>query len=122
MKLLKEAGDFPNRHIVEYSTISVSIPNKFLPVNLKSYDFGSEDNTLIFLGVSSTGRLSNKFLYLNSVELAEKFVEHLKLKFRNRSYKNSFVFKVSVLTVSSPKLVTRYKIRDSEKVLSLLNL
>lgn len=115
MKLLREAGDFPNNSIVEYATIKVEIPHKLLPSNMINPHHGDEE---IVQGLypSSTGRLSYKTLYLNSIELAENFVEYLHSLFKNRPYANSYNLKIEVKTTTEKVTATKGKAKHSAQV------
>ena len=119
MKLLREAGDFPNKSTVEYATIKVEIPHKLIPSNMINSHYRDED---IVQGLypSPTGRLSYKVLYLNSVELAESLVEHLHYLFNNRPYANSYSLKIEVKTTTEKVTATKGKAKHSAQVLETL--
>jgi hypothetical protein len=115
MKLLREAGDFPNKSTVEYATIKVEIPHKLIPSNMINPHYRDED---IVQGLypSPTGRLSYKVLYLNSVELAESLVEHLHYLFKSRPYGNSYSLKIEVKTTTEKVTATKGKAKHSALV------
>ncbi|WP_318482543.1 hypothetical protein [Photobacterium leiognathi] len=114
--MLRGAGDFKNRTVVEYATLDVHIKNRLLPVNLRHAHYESDADFVVTLGVSPTGRLTNKGVYLDSVELAEEFAEHLTSVFDKRKYKSNYEIKVVVRKSTCTKTVTRHKIADSQKV------
>tara|TARA_R110000868_G_scaffold234868_3_gene488542 strand:- start:552 stop:947 length:396 start_codon:yes stop_codon:yes gene_type:complete len=115
MKLLREAGDFQNKSTVEYATIKVEIPHKLIPSNMINPHYRDED---IVQGLypSPTGRLSYKTLYLNSLELAESFVEYLHSLFKNRPYANSYNLKIEVKTTTEKVTATKGKAKHSAQV------
>ena len=115
MKLLREAGDFPNKSTVEYATIKVEIPHKLTPSNMVNPHYRAED---IVQGLypSPTGRLSYKVLYLNSVELAENFVEYLHSLFKNRPYADNYALKIEVKTTTEKVTATKGKAKHSAQV------
>lgn len=119
MKLLREAGDFPNKSTVEYATIKVEIPHKLIPSNMVNPHYRDED---IAQGLypSPTGRLSYKVLYLNSVELAENLVEYLHSLFKNRPYANSYALKIEVKTTAERATATKGKAKHSALVTETL--
>lgn len=115
MKLLREAGDFPNKSAVEYATIKVEIPHRLIPSNMINSHY-RDDDIVQGLYPSPTGRLSYKVLYLNSVELAESFVEYLHFLFKNRPYVNSYNLKVEVKTTTEKVTATKGKAKHSAQV------
>ncbi len=121
MKLLRQAGDFGNSSVVEYATINITIPNEYLPENLQHNNWDVNDDTLITLSVSPSGRLSKKQLYLNSIELVNSFFVYLESIFTKRSYKDNYKMEIVVDTSTWMKRVTKAKDEHSEKVLALLS-
>ena len=85
-QMLRQLGDFPNRSFVEYATINVRVKNEFLPKNLRSYHWEHDENSMITLSVSPSGRLRGKSIYLESLELAEEFSGFLHQLFSQRKY------------------------------------
>jgi len=120
--LLRKAGDFKNNFVVEYATIEIIIPNVFLPKNLQCLSWDCEDDTLIKLSVSPTGRLTNKNLYLESLELTEKFVIYLRKLFLTRSYADKYKINLIVSTTTKVKTTTKKKDQHSQKVKELLGI
>ena len=93
--MLRSAGDFPNRTVVEYATIYAKVMHKDLPKNLQDHHYA--DESMVSLCFSPTGRLTYKELCLDSVELADAFAEHLKSLVAKRSYN----VEISVLVQTS---------------------
>lgn len=118
--MLRSAGDFKNSSIVEYATIVISIRNHLLPKNLQSNHYEHDENSEIKVSVSPKGRLQNKPIYLESLELAQRFVQKLHVDFKKRKYKDCYKISVEVQKASSPKLVSRWKIEDSQAVINEL--
>lgn len=119
--MLRKAGDFPNKTIVEYATITVKLPNYALPKNLQLLDGGQCENSVIYVGVSPRGRLSRVGCCIESLELAEQFAERIKGIFEKRSYKDLYTLDIEVLTSSCTKMTTKYKQRDSDAIRAFLN-
>jgi hypothetical protein len=109
--LLREAGQFPNRSIVEYATIRVQLPNRLLPSNLHLPDIA--DDELISLYVSPSGRLTFKTLFLNSFELAQQFMHLLHTVFEKRPYAEEYKLEVVVTTTSMTATATKRKSKHS---------
>ena len=120
MKLLREAGDFPNKSSVEYATIKVEIAHKLIPSNLKNPHY-NDDDIVQGLYVSPTGRLTYKTLYLNSTDLAEQFINFLHATFKNRSYKNNYSLKLEVKTTTQKVTATKGKAKHSSQVSEVLS-
>lgn len=118
-KKLRSAGDFPNKSAVEYATIRVEIPNRLVPSNLQNPHYRDED-IVAGLYATPTGRISYKTLYLDSVELAERFVTHLNQAFQNRPYANAFTLKVEVITTTQKVTATKGKVQHSASVAETL--
>ena len=114
MKLLRQAGDYPNKSVVEYATIEVRIPNALLPSNLQYPDLAGE--TPITLSVSPSGRLTNKTLYLNSAVLAEQFAAHLRNLFDARKYSGHYELGVCIKTTTMTVTATKGKVAHSARV------
>lgn len=115
MKLLREAGDFPNKSTVEYATIKVEIPHKLIPSNMTNPHY-RDDDIVQGLYPSPTGRLSYKTLYLNSIELAESFAEHLRSLFKKRPYASSYNLKIEISTTTAKVTATKSKAKHSAQV------
>lgn len=97
----------------EYITIFVSLPNGLIPQNLRESTVGLE--SIGRMGISPNGRLRYRHLFLDSIELANEFVEYLHGIFKKRKYKNDY--KIEIMTrIGSPKMTVRYKKRDSDLV------
>lgn len=120
--MLRKAGDFPNRDIVEYATLVVQMPNCALPINLQEYEWWADDNSMITLSVSPNGRLRGKECYIESVELAEAFEQHIRKVFSKRPYKELYKLKIEVRTSSRNKTVTRWKEQDSKAIKQVLGI
>lgn len=118
MKLLRQAGDYPNKSVVEYATVEVRIPNELLPSNLQHT--GQAGETPITLSVSPSGRLTNKTLYLNSVELTERFAAHLANLFDSRKYAGHYELRVCVMTTTKTTTATKGKVEHSARVAEVL--
>lgn len=114
--MLRKAGDFPNRDVVEYATIVIEIPNCALPINLQEFEWWADEGTMIKLSVSPNGRLRNKACYIESVELAEAFVDHIRKLFSKRPYKELYKIEINVHTSSRNKTITRWKEKDSAAI------
>ncbi len=121
-QMLRQLGDFPNRSFVEYATINVRVKNEFLPKNLRSYHWEHDENSMITLSVSPSGRLRGKSIYLESLELAEEFSGFLHQLFSQRKYKADYSLEVVVETSSRGKTISRWKAEDSQKVRDVLQL
>jgi len=122
IKPLRQSGDFPNNRVVEYATINITIPDRLLPNNLKEPHWAIDDDSFITLSISPTGRLTHKEIVLESTELAEQFVEHLKNKLKGRSYGNHYKILVTVKTDTRTKTITKQKLQHSELVKKELGL
>lgn len=120
MKLLRESNDFPNKSVVEYATIRIEIPHRLVPSNLKDPHYRDEDIAK-GLYASPTGRLTYKTLYLNSIELAEQYIEYLHSIFKNRPYAKSYTLKLEVVTTSQKVTATKGKSKHSDKVRKTLS-
>lgn len=120
MQLLREAGDFPNKSVVEYATVRAEIPHRFVPSNLQNPHYRDED-IVQGLYVSPTGRLSYKTLYLNSVELAEQFIAHLHSVFKSRPYAKNYALKLEVITTTQKVTATKGKVKHSAQVKEVLS-
>jgi len=121
LKKLRNAGDFPNKSIVEYATVRVEIPHRLVPSNLQNPHY-RDDDIVAGLYASPTGRLTYKTLYLDSVELAEQFAAHLRRVFQSRTYANEHTVKVEVLTTSQKVTATKGKLKHSQVVSETLAL
>lgn len=119
MSVLRKAGDFPNKAVVEYATVKVEIPHRLVPSNLRNEHYEDED-LVKGLFVSPTGRLSYKTLYLDSNELAEKFAERLADLFKSRPYRDHYKLAVSVERTTMTVTATKGKIKHSDQVASYL--
>lgn len=119
MSALRQAGDFPDKSVVEYATIKVEIPHRLVPVNLR-HEFYEDEDVVKGLYVSPTGRLSYKTLYLDSKELAEKLAEKLADLFENRPYRDYYKLLVSVERTTMTVTATKGKIKHSGQVTSYL--
>ena len=120
MKLLREAGDFPNKSIVEYATVRIDMPCKLVPSNLKDEGYNNNDN-VSGLYVSPTGRITYKTLYLNSIELAEQFIQYLHTLFKNRPYAQHYTLRLEVTTTSQKVTATKGKLKHSAQVAEVLS-
>ncbi|MUK79121.1 hypothetical protein GNP84_19810 [Aliivibrio fischeri] len=118
--MLRQLGDFPNKRVVEYATINVHIKNGLLPINLRSYHWEHDENSMVTVSVSPTGRLREKSIYLESLELAEEFSVYLHKQFSQRKYKLDYSLEVIVETSSRGKSISRWKTNDSQEVKVLL--
>ncbi|MEB0008357.1 hypothetical protein QN412_13980 [Pseudomonas sp. RTB3] len=118
---LRNAGEFSNNRAVEYATVKVELPHHWLPSNLKSEHYCDED---IVRGLypSPGGRLTYKTLYLDSLELAERFAEYLHKRFNNRRYAKDYYLKVEVLTTTQTVTATKARVKHSDLVLAALAL
>ncbi|MEH6486109.1 MULTISPECIES: hypothetical protein [Pseudomonas] len=115
MSELRKAGDFPNKSVVEYATVRVEVPHRLVPANLQDQHYG--DNEIVQgLYASPRGRLTYKTLYLDSEELAERFVEKLHLIFKERAYSGHYKLKLSVETTTKTTTATNSKIKHSALV------
>lgn len=115
MTLLRAAGDFQNKSVVEYATVKVDVLSRYLPVNLRDPGYGADD-IVRGLYVSPTGRLTWKELYLDSKELAEKFADCLRVQFQGRPYAGHYSLRVEVLTTTKTVTATKGKARHSSLV------
>lgn len=117
---LRNAGDFKNKSVVEYATIRVELPHRLVPSNLQDGHYRNDD---IVKGLYATpaGRLSYKTLYLDSLELAERFAAHLNRLFKNRPYASEFELKLEILTTTQTVTATKGKIKHSELVAQTLS-
>ncbi|NOJ25724.1 hypothetical protein [Vibrio coralliilyticus] len=120
--MLRKAGDFPNRDVVEYATLVVQIPNSALPINLQEFEWWADEGTMIELSVSPNGRLRGKACYIESIELAEAFEQHIRKLFSNRPYKELYKLKIEVRTSTRNKTVTRWKSQDSKAIKKVLGI
>lgn len=120
--MLRQLGDFSNRNIVEYATINVRVKNDLLPKNLRSHHWEDDDSSMITLSVSPSGRLRQKSIYLESLELAEEFASFLHKLFSQRSYRSDYSLEVVVETSARGKTISRWKTEDSLKVRDVLQL
>ncbi|MDG9929051.1 MULTISPECIES: hypothetical protein [unclassified Pseudomonas] len=118
-KKLRSAGDFPNKSVVEYATVRVEIPHRLIPSNLSNPHYRDED-IVAGLYASPTGRLSYKTLYLDSVELAERFVAYLRQLFQNRPYAHDFALKIEVITTTQKVTATKGRAKHSAAVAETL--
>ncbi|MFK1507199.1 hypothetical protein ACIUZ9_21870 [Pseudomonas aeruginosa] len=118
-KKLRSAGNFPNKSAVEYATIWVEIPHRLAPSNLQNPHYRDED-IVTGLYATPTGRLSYKTLYLDSVELAERFVAHLHQAFQRRPYANEYSLKVEVITTTQKVTATKGRAKHSAAVAETL--
>jgi hypothetical protein len=82
--------------------------------------FYSDDDTVQGLYVTPTGRLTYKTLYLNSVELAERFTEHLHKIFAVRPYSSEYRLVMTVQTTTMTVTATKGKAKHSALVAELL--
>jgi hypothetical protein len=119
-KKLRSAGDFPNKSAVEYATIRVEIPHRLIPSNLRNPHYRDED-IVVGLYASPTGRLSYKTLYLDSIELAERFAAHLHQVFQSRPYASEYALKVEVITTTQKVTATKGKAKHSAAVAEMLS-
>jgi hypothetical protein len=104
---VNQSGDSPCSHLGqgEYATILISIPDRLMPKNLQGTDhFWKGHGALQTVSVSPTGRLTNKQLMIESIELANRFSVYLKEKFKDRSYGNECKIKVTVVSCQSLEL------------------
>ena len=111
-RMLRSAGDFPNKTVVEYATVAAKLLHRDLPSNLQ--DKHCTDESMVSLSFSPTGRLTYKELFLDSVELANAFAEHLKTLVDKRSY--NVEISVSVQTSTWTKRTTAKRKEHSEIV------
>lgn len=119
MTVLRKAGEFPNRSVVEYATITVEIPHRLVPANLRQ-EFYEDEDIVKGLFASPNGRLSYKTLYLDSVELAERLAERLAELFKNRPYRHHYKLVVSVERTTKTATATKGKIKHSEQANTFL--
>lgn len=63
---LRSQGDFPNKRTVGYATILADLAHWLLPANLKNPHYDDED-VVVGLYVSPTGRLTFNTLYLDAL-------------------------------------------------------
>lgn len=118
-KKLRNAGDFANKSVVEYATVRVEIPHRLVPSNLRNPHYRDED-VVTGLYASPTGRLSYKTLYLDSIELAERFAAHLQQAFQSRPYANEYALKVEIITTTQKVTATKGKAKHSAAVAETL--
>lgn len=111
-RMLRSAGDFPNKTVVEYATVAAKLLHRDLPSNLQ--DKHCTDESMVSLSFSPTGRLTYKELFLDSIELANAFAEHLKTLVDKRSY--NVEISVSVQTSTWTKRTTAKRKEHSEIV------
>ena len=109
---LRSAGDLPNKSLVEYATVRVELPHKLVPTNLQNEHYDDED-VVVGLFATPTGRLSYKTLYLDSVELAERFIDHLHQVFKARPYANHYALKLDVVITSQTVTATKGRTKHS---------
>lgn len=115
MSELRKAGDFPNKSVVEYATVKIEVPHRLVPANLQNQHYG--DNEIVQgLYASPSGRLTYKTLYLDSVELAQCFVEKLQQTFKKRVYNGHYKLIMSVETTTKTTTATNAKIKHSALV------
>jgi hypothetical protein len=119
---LRQAGGFPNNSVVEYATINITILYRFLPNNLKEPHWSADEDSPITLSISPNGRLTHNEIVLESTELAEQFVKHLKKKLKRRSYGNHNKMQVAVKTDTRTKTITKKKLQHTELVKKELGL
>ncbi len=93
-----------------------------MPKNLRSYHWEHDENSMITVSVSPTGRLRGKSIYLESLELAEEFSTYLHQLFRQRKYRSDYTLEVVVEMSSRGKTISRWKADDSEQVKDVLQL
>jgi len=117
MKLLREAGDFPNKCYVEYATIRIDMPYKLIPSIIREENSTCGDDDIVKgLYVTPTGRITWRTLYLNSNELAENFLEHLHTIFKKRNYANNYTLRIEINSTSETITATKGKIKHSTLV------
>jgi hypothetical protein len=116
---LRSAGDFKNKATVEYATVLVEIPSRLAPANMHNPHYEGDD-IVKGLYASPTGRLTFQALYLDSVELAEKFATYLTRLFKNRPYRKDFAIKVEVITTTQTVTATKGKLKHSALVKQIL--
>ncbi|WP_217519038.1 hypothetical protein [Vibrio metschnikovii] len=104
-----------------YATVHVWVKNSILPSNLQSYHWEDNEESEVRLSVSPKGRLRVKPIYLNSIELAADFVEHLKLIFAKRNYNEAYRIEIEIVSKSQSKHIRRWKEVDSEEVFQQIN-
>ncbi|CZT26078.1 hypothetical protein [Pseudomonas cerasi] len=112
MTMLRKAGDFPNRSVVEFSTVKVKIAHRLIPINLRNEHYEDED-IVKGLSVSLIRRLSFKTLYLDSEELAQAFAGKLADLFKNRPYRGHYQLVVSVEQTMMTVTANKGKIKHS---------
>jgi len=76
---------------------------------------------MITLGVSTSARLTNKRIYLDSRELTEAFVDNLHKIFSKRPYCDQYFVFIRDDSHDNSKLKARWKIKHSEEVSVKLN-
>ncbi|WP_246228248.1 hypothetical protein [Pseudomonas nitroreducens] len=119
-KKLRSAGDFPNKSAVEYATIRVRIPHRLIPSNLQNPHY-RDDDIVDGLYATPTGRLSYKTLYLDSVELAERYVAYLHQAFQRRPYASNYSLHVEVVTTTQKVTATKGRAKHSAAVAETLS-
>ncbi len=120
MSLLREAGGFPNRSVVEYATIKVRLPHGALPTNLQEHGHCVADDEIATVYVSPKGRLTHTPTYLNQQTLADAFCAHLRRVFTKRSYSHCYIMEVEIGTSTWTKRITKAKEKDSAAVKAVL--
>lgn len=115
MSDLRNAGDFPNKAVVEYATIKVEIPHSLVPQNLQNPHYDDQD-IVQGLYVSPSGRLTYKTLYLDNEDLAKRYVEKLHVIFRKRPYRDQYKLAVTVEKTTMTVTATKGKIKHSALV------
>lgn len=122
--LLRSAGDFPNKSAVEYATILIDVQEDKVPVNLlpegHSGCLADGPGYVGHFYPSPTGRLMNKELFLDSVELAERFCDWLRAAFTGRPYADGYRMAVEVRTTTSKVTATKGRMKHSAAVRELL--
>ena len=109
----------------EYATVTVTLPNKYLPKNLQEYEFGDfpteqDLERMETLYVSPSGRLTKKMLCLNSTELAYAFCEYLIPVLDKRKYAKHYTIEVKVETSREKAKVNRWREKHSSEIENLL--
>ncbi|MBT0587963.1 hypothetical protein [Alteromonas oceanisediminis] len=82
--ILRSAGDFPNKSVVEYATVVVKLRMRDIPESLQNEH--CHEDSIVHLFLSSNLRLTFKEMYLDSKELAQKFKEFADIKLKKRTY------------------------------------
>lgn len=116
---LRQAGDFPNDRVVEFATVKVELKHQYLPRGLQS-EYYENDDLVAGLYETPSGRLTYKILYLDSVALADAFIQRLHQIFRSRDYAEHYVLKRDVLTTTQTVTATRGREKHSKQVEAFL--